>query len=137
MAEKAKKERGWVRVKPNEVEKLVLKFAKQGKQPSIIGLVLRDEYGIPDVKKLTGKSITKIIEEGHIKQELPEELRSLIKRSLKLREHIASHSHDVPAKRSLVKTEANILRLSKYYKRTGKLAKDWSYDPEKIKLLLH
>ena len=32
------------------------------------------------------------------------------------------------------RTESNILRLSTYYKRVGRLPADWKYDPEKIKL---
>jgi len=39
-------------------------------------------------------------------------------------------------KRSLQLTEAKISRLSKYYKKTGKLSKGWKYNPEKAKLLV-
>jgi small subunit ribosomal protein S15 len=132
-----KKEKSWVRISGKEVEKLVQKFAKQGKLPSIIGMILRDEYGIPDVKKLTEKSITKIIEESNIKYTMPEELRALITKSLVLRKHIESHKHDPAGTRSLLKTEARIRAHIKYYKANKKLPQDWKYDPEKIKLLLH
>ena len=134
---KMAKKDAWIRVSPKEVEKLVGKFARQGKLPSVIGMILRDEYGIPDVKKLTGKSITKVIESSNVKYELPEELRALIQKSLALRKHIETNIHDMPSKRSLAKTEANIRSKIKYYKRTHKLAQDWKYNPDKIKLLLH
>ncbi len=127
----------WVKVSPKEVEKLVEKFAKQGKQPSVIGMILRDEYGVPDVKNVTGKSITKILEDSKVKYELPEELRALIQKSLLLRKHLELNIHDMPCKRSLSKTEANIRSKAKYFQKNNKLAADWKYDPSKIKLILH
>ncbi|RLE42676.1 30S ribosomal protein S15 [Candidatus Woesearchaeota archaeon] len=137
MATKGKKDKSWVRIKPNEIEKLVLKFAKQGKSPSVIGMILRDEYGVPDIKKATGKSVTKILEDANFKLQIPEDLRALIRKSLELRKHLEVHKHDAPAKRSLAKTEARIRKMVKYYKKKNKLSQDWKYHPEKIKLLLH
>jgi len=126
----------WVRIKPNEIKKLVIKYAKQGKFPSQIGIILRDEYGIPNVKQLTGKNITGILEEANFKIEPPENLRALIKKSLQLKDHLEEHQHDYPAKRSLAKTEARIRKLAKYYKEKGKLDRNWKYQPEKVKLML-
>ena len=42
----------WLRYKPNEVELLITKLSKEGKNSSEIGVVLRDTYGIPDVRLL-------------------------------------------------------------------------------------
>ena len=131
------KKDSWVKFKPNEVKKLVLKYAKQGNAPSMIGMILRDEYGIPDVKNLVGLSIVKVLEEANFKMELPEELRALIKKSLDLRAHLENNVHDQPSKRSLSKTEARIRAKSAYFKKRGKLALDWKYEPERIKLLLN
>ena len=44
----------WLRYKGKEVELLVVKLAKEGKNPSQIGLHLRDVYGIPDTKIVAG-----------------------------------------------------------------------------------
>ena len=44
----------WVSYKPNEVEQLIVKLARKEKTSSEIGMILRDTYGIPDVKALLG-----------------------------------------------------------------------------------
>ena len=53
----------WVEYKDKEVERLVIKLRKDGMQSAEIGRLLRDQYGIPSVKQITGKTITKILEE--------------------------------------------------------------------------
>lgn len=129
-----KKVQPWVQHSSKEVELLVVKLAKDGKTPSQIGLFLRDEYGIPDVKLLTGKSITKILDEKNLSKKLPEDLTALIKKVIAVREHSLYNKKDMTAKRGLQLTESKILRLVKYYRTTGKLPKEWKYDPKEIKL---
>ncbi|MFH1650273.1 MAG: 30S ribosomal protein S15 [Candidatus Woesearchaeota archaeon] len=124
----------WMKLKAKEVETLVLKYAKEGRSPSQIGMRLRDAYGIPDVKLICGKSITKLLEEKKVGLEIPEDLRALIKKSVLVRKHIGSNKQDMTALRGLQLTESKIRRLMKYYKVTGKLDKSWKYDPERVKL---
>lgn len=126
----------WVRYKPNEVEFLIVKLAKEGKTPSQIGLVLRDLYGIPNVKVMMGKSVTQLMKEKSLLAELPEDLMALIKKSILIRKHLEQNHKDVTAKRGLQLTESKIKRLVKYYKRTEKIQEGWKYDPEKIKLII-
>jgi len=127
---------GWLKYKPKEVELLVLKYAKEGKLPSQIGIYLRDEYGIPDVKAVVKKSITKILQEKNLTKEVPEDLMALIRKAVLVRKHLADNKHDMTAKRGLILTESKIKRLTKYYRRTGRLPLNWKYDPEKIKLVV-
>ncbi len=122
----------WVEYSPEEVESLVVDLAKQGYEPSMIGIKLRDEYGIPDVKLITGKKITEILEEHGLAPEIPEDLLNLIRRAKRLREHLKRHPKDLHSKRGLQLIESKIHRLVKYYKRKGKLPKDWKYDPEAL-----
>ena len=124
----------WVRYKPNEIELLVGKLAKEGKTSSEIGTILRDSYGIPDVKLLADKKICKILEEKKLQKELPEDLLSLIRRALAIRKHMESNKQDTTAKRGLQRTESKIKRLVKYYKEAKRLAPDWKYDPESAKI---
>lgn len=126
----------WVRYKPNEIELLIAKLAKEGKTPSQIGLFLRDVYGIPNIKQVIGKNVTTILKEKNILSKIPEDLMALIKSSITLKKHLESNKHDVPAKRGLELTESKIRKLVKYYKKTKKLEKDWKYDPDKIKILI-
>ena len=126
----------WVRYKPNEIELLIAKLAKEGKTSSQIGLFLRDVYGIPNIKQVIGKNVTTILKEKNILSKIPEDLMALIKRSITLKKHLESNKHDVPAKRGLELTESKIRKLVEYYKKTKKLEKDWKYDPDKIKILI-
>ncbi len=126
----------WERYKDKEIELLIVKMSKEGKAPSQIGMHLRDTYGIPDVKIVSGKSITSILKEKKALSSIPEDLMSLIKKNIAEKKHIESNRGDQTCKRGLQLTESKIRRLVKYYKRTGKLAETWQYDPEKVRLLI-
>ena len=122
----------WVPYKPKEVEMLIAKLAKEGKTASTIGLILRDTYGIPDVKVLCKKSITKIFGENEIKSEMPEDLTALIKKMATISKHLDSNKKDQTAKHGLTLTTSKIKRLVKHFKRTGKLDEDWKFDPSRV-----
>lgn len=131
-----RKQPGWVRYKKREIEMLILKFAKDGNPPSKIGLLLRDTYGIPDVKILIGKSISKLLKENKVETQVPEDVNALIKKAALIQRHLEKNKNDMPALLGIQLTEAKIKRLVKYYKRTGKLAKDWKYDRSKIRMFI-
>jgi len=126
----------WVRYGPSEVEVLVNKLAKSGLSQSMIGITLRDSYGIPDVKKITGKSIVKILRENNLTHKIPEDLIDLIKRDIKLSAHGQENKKDMTAKRGSLLTLSKIRRLAKYYKNEGVLPTDWEYRREQAKLLI-
>ncbi len=102
-------------------------MAKDGLTPSEIGLRLRDEYSVPLVKSVLGKSVLEILEENGLRPSLPEELDRLIKKAKRLQEHLKAHKGDRKNVRSLELLEAKIHRLSKYYKSVGLLPEDWKY----------
>ena len=97
--EKAEKP-NWVKLKPAELEKLVIELGKSGKGPAQIGLVIRDQHGIPKAKVL-GKRIAQILKENNVKFETEKEI--LEKKIKVLNDHIKTKSHDYSAKRSLTK----------------------------------
>lgn len=121
----------WLSYKPKEIELLIIKFAKDGKSASETGLFLRDNYGIPNVKLVCGKSITAIMKENKLLPELPDDLTALIRKSVLVRKHLEENNKDQTANRGLTLTESKIKRLVKYYKKTGKLSSDWKYDPSR------
>ena len=123
-------------MKKEEIEKIIIELAKKGYSPSMIGLILRDSYGIPNVKKIVGKKVSEILEENNLLPEIPEDLLNLLKRAVRLREHLKIHRKDKHSARGLAMIESKIKALAKYYKRVGKLPKDWEYDPEKAKILV-
>jgi small subunit ribosomal protein S15 len=126
----------WVRYKPEEIEALVAKLGKEGQSSSEIGIHLRDTYGIPDVKKLTGKKIAGILKEKGFEREIPEDLMNLIRKAVTIRKHMETNGQDKTAKRGLMKTESLIRRLSGYYIKAKRLPADWRYDPRKAAMLV-
>jgi small subunit ribosomal protein S15 len=121
----------WIRYKKNEIELLITKLAKEGKSSSEIGMILRDTYGIPSVKLIAKKTISEIMKDKKLTSEIPEDLLALIRRSIAIKKHLEKNKHDETAKRGHTLTESKIRRLIKYYKKTGKLASEWKYDPSR------
>ena len=63
----------WVEYSAHEVEDIIEKMATEGTNATQIGQRLRDQYGIPSVKNLCGKSISKVMEERGHKIEYPDD----------------------------------------------------------------
>ena len=126
----------WLTHKPKEIEILITRLAKDGKTSSEIGIIMRDTYGVPDVKTLSGKRITKILEEKKLLKEIPEDLLALIKKSVLIKKHLDENHKDMPALRGLQLTESKIKRLVKFYKSTTKLPLEWKYDPKSVKMYI-
>ena len=101
----------------------------------MIGIILRDQCGIPLAKPILGKKITKVLEEKGLAPEIPEDLQALIRRALRIRRHLETHRKDLHSRRGLQLIESKIHRLAKYYRRVGKLPPDWKYDPKRAELL--
>src|SRR3989344_558016 len=120
----------WIRYKAKEVELLIAKLAKEGKSSSQIGILLRDVYGIPSVLALCGKSIGTILQEKKLLSEVPEDLTALFRKYAAIRKHIEANKHDETAARGLHLTESKIGRLTKYYKRNGRVPETWKFDTE-------
>lgn len=130
-----KKHPEWSSLNPREIEARIIELAKNEKSTSEIGMILRDQYAVPDVKIATGKKITQILEKNDIKSEIPEDLRNLIRTALKLKKHLDVNKKDLKNKRNLQLTESKIRRLTNYYHAENRLPKGWKYTPEQAKLL--
>lgn len=126
----------WVELSAEDVEKKVIELYNEGYEPSMIGTILRDRFGIPSLRQVVGKRLTEILIESGIKPKYPEDLKALIKKALKLRRHLEVHKKDLHNRRGLQLIEAKIWRLSNYYKERGYLPADWTYDPEKLRVEL-
>lgn len=124
----------WLRYGAKEAELLVVKLSKEGKSAAEIGIVLRDNYGIPSVKLITKKTITAILKEKKLTKELPEDVIALMRRVDTIKSHLELNKKDMTAKRGLQLTESKINRLVKYHKKEGNIAVDWKYDPKSVKM---
>ena len=136
MAAKAKSEFEWLDFKPEEIVDAIRGLANEGVPKSEIGMILRDQYGVPDIHSITGKTLTEILDELGFKEELPEDLLNLIKKSVKLKEHMDENKKDFTAKRGHQLTVSKIRRLVSYFKKKGKLPAEWRYTEETARLLV-
>ncbi|XHH07701.1 MAG: 30S ribosomal protein S15 [Candidatus Bathyarchaeia archaeon] len=118
----------WCKYQPEEVEAFVIKLAKEGHTLSAIGTILRDQYAIPLVKPITGKSVSDIIKSANLSPSMPEDLGNLMKKAQALAVHMEKNKKDLHNKRNMQVIEARIHKLSRYYKREGKVAKNWKYE---------
>jgi len=130
-----KKGAPWVKMKPKEMEDIVVKLAKEGNSSAKIGLILRDQYGIPSVR-LSKLKIAKIMKENDAYPKMPEDLFNLLKRAVDLHTHMNKNKRDYTSKRGLELTESKIRRLAKFYQKNGTIDPKWKYDADKARLLV-
>lgn len=126
----------WVRYSVEEIGALAAELARLGYTPSVIGIILRDQYGIPLTKSVTGMKLTKLLEKFGVKYSIPEDLLKLMAKAVNLRRHLTEHPKDTTSLRGLIETESKIRSLIKYYKKVKKLPQDFEYDIEKIQTLV-
>ena len=126
----------WSDVSKEELEKTIMKLHDTGMSPSRIGLTLRDQYGVPNVKLVIGNSITGFLRDNNALADIPEDLTNLMRKALHVRKHIKANKKDVHNKRALQLTENKIRRMVKYYHDSGRLAPEWTYSPETAEILI-
>ncbi len=125
----------WSALNPRETEARILELAKSEKTTSEIGMILRDQYAVPDVKIATGKRISRILESNKLSPEIPEYLQNLIRRALRIKKHLDIIRKDLHNKRNMALIESKIRRLTKYYHANERLPAGWKYTPSQAKLM--
>ncbi|CAO3617398.1 unnamed protein product [Cunninghamella blakesleeana] len=118
----------WVKTTPEEVVDMISKNAKKGLTPAQIGVLLRDSFGIPQVKGVTGNKILRILKSNGLAPEIPEDLYHLIKKAVSIRKHMERNRKDKGSKYRLILIESRIHRLARYYKTNGQLPPNWKYE---------
>lgn len=125
----------WVKYKPKEIEEIVVKLAKAGTPSAKIGLILRDQYGIPTVRIAKTKLMT-ILKKNKLAPEMPEDMFNLMKKVVNLHAHLDKNKKDYTTKRGLELTESKIRRLGKFYIRSKVLPLGWKYNIDTVRLLV-
>jgi len=101
-----------------------------------MGLVLRDQYAIPDAKRvLGGISITRFLKEKNLLPAFPQDLLDLIKKAVLVRKHLQANRQDKHNLTRLHNIESKINRLVRYY-RGKRIPGNWKYVPEEAALLV-
>ncbi|MBI5223802.1 30S ribosomal protein S15 [Candidatus Micrarchaeota archaeon] len=126
----------WSSAKKAEILEMITKLSKEGMSASKIGLLLRDEYGVPNSRALLGKRLVSVLKSENAAPQYPEDLLNLIKRALRVRGHLKASKKDTHNKVKLSHIEAKIQRLVKYYSSKGMLPKAWKYNPEQAALIV-
>lgn len=127
---------GWVSMTGEEAERLVLQLQDQGLTESRIGMVLRDRFGVPSVRMVSGKRMDGILKAHGKAPSLPEDLAALLVRAVSLHKHLEVYKNDIHNRRNLHRVEAKIQRLVKYYQREERLPLDWKYSRETAEVAL-
>ena len=117
----------WVKQSNEEIEGLIIKYAKEGMTSSQIGLKLRDQHAIPLVKPIINKSITDVLKENKLMPEIPEDLNNIVMKAVNLQKRLKENKSDNRNTRALELVEAKVHRLSTHYKKNGDIDQKWKY----------
>tara|TARA_Y100000994_G_scaffold211438_1_gene185756 strand:+ start:564 stop:968 length:405 start_codon:yes stop_codon:yes gene_type:complete len=126
----------WSNTDEKEVTQLILSLASEGHSTAAIGTILRDQHAVPDVRLVLGKRIGQVLAENEITSKYPEDMMSLMRRALRLIDHLESNRKDRHNARQLELTESKIRRLATYYQNEGHLDSEWAYKRDQLRLMV-
>ena len=126
----------WSNTDAKEVTELILSLAAEGHNPATIGTILRDQHAVPDVRLVVGKRLGQVLAENDVNPKYPEDMMNLMRRALRLIDHLESNRKDRHNSRQLELTESKIRRLSRYYKGRGQLDTEWAYKRDQLRLMV-
>jgi len=117
----------WVTATNEDVVTQAIQLAKGGAGPALVGQTLRDSYGVPLSRLVTGKRLTVLLRENGVTSDIPDDLQALLKRVVHLQRHLQAHPKDLANRRGLTLMESRIRRLARYYRRHRRLPENWRY----------
>ena len=126
----------WSNTDEKEVTQLILSLASEGHSTAAIRTILRDQHAVPDVRLVLGKRIGQVLAENEITSKYPEDMMSLMRRALRLIDHLESNRKDRHNARQLELTESKIRRLATYYQNEGHLDSEWAYKRDQLRLMV-
>jgi len=101
----------WIKMTEAELKKTILELSEKH-SPSQIGIILRDQYGIPTTK-VFGKKLKAYLKELGIERN--EDLENAEKKVEKIKEHIKNNITDRKAKHRLQKAQSKLNTTKKYF----------------------
>ena len=126
----------WSNTDEKDVTELILSLAAEGHSTAAIGTILRDQHAVPDVRLVLGKRIGQVLSENEVTSKYPEDMMSLMRRALRLIDHLESNRKDRHNSRQLELTESKIRRLARYYQSEGQLDSEWAYKRDQLRLMV-
>jgi small subunit ribosomal protein S15 len=117
----------WVTTTPEELVTQAVQLSKTGLSSAQVGLHLRDGYGVPSARAVTGKRLGALLRDSGISPEIPDDLQALLKRVVHLQRHLETHPKDLSNQRGLSLMESRIRRLARYYRQRKRIPETWRY----------
>lgn len=93
-----------------EIEKLIVDLAKQGNSSEKIGLILRDQHGIPKAKKIGIRIGEVMARNGFSKNN---DKKNVIAKIENLNRHFKLNNHDYTAQRKSVMYSSRLKKMEK------------------------
>ena len=119
-----------------KVEKAILDYSKQGISGAMIGQKVKEKHGAGYLKPLLGMRLNQFLAGKGVQKSIPDDLMALMRKAVGMHKHLGANHRDVYGRIRLIRVEAKIWRLSKYYRGSGKLPVDWKYDPKQAALII-
>jgi small subunit ribosomal protein S15 len=104
----------WLKMTEKELVETIKKLSEEGKQPAQIGLILRDQYGVPTTK-IYGKKLSQYLKDLGLESNT--ELRNAEKKVEKIKEHLKDNITDRKAKHKLQKAQTRLNIVRRYFSR--------------------
>jgi len=101
----------WVKMKEPELKEIIKKLAEKN-SPSQIGMILRDQYGVPTTR-IFGKKLKAYLKELGIERN--EDLENAEKKVDRMKEHLKSNITDRKAKHKLQKAQSRLVIIRRYF----------------------
>lgn len=102
----------WLKMTEEEVKKVIAELSEKY-QPAQIGLILRDQYGIPTTK-VFGKKLSQYLKD--LGKDYNAEPKNVERKIDKMKEHLAKNITDKKAKHKLQKSVSKLNAMRKYFK---------------------
>ena len=106
----------WLKIKEEEIKKIIAELAKKH-PPAEIGLILRDQYGVPTTK-LYGKKLKQYLKELNLNSN--PDLENAEKKLEKIKTHLKTNITDRKAKHKIQKAQSSLNRQKRYFAKKQK-----------------
>ncbi|MBP7708356.1 30S ribosomal protein S15 [Candidatus Pacearchaeota archaeon] len=106
----------WLKLTEDELVKLIADLSEKH-QPAQIGLILRDQYGVPTTK-VYGKKLGEYLKE--VGKPTNADLKNVEKKVEKMQEHLKNNKQDKKSKHKLQKAQSKLIALTKYSSKRNK-----------------
>ena len=127
----------WSNTDKSAIEETILDLSRKGHTAAEIGLILRDKHAVPNVRLVLGERVGQVLARNEISPEIPEDLMNLMRKALRMLDHLNTNRKDLHNRRQLELVESRIRRLARYLKGTGALDSEWTYKRDQLRLAVN